>query len=76
VYEAVAIDEEMAKLITDEPDMKSLKETAIKKNYSSLWHNAIRKMLNGTTTVEEVLRVVTPDPLFNEPVHLRKTDDE
>ncbi len=74
VYEVVAIDEEMAKLITDEPDMKALKETAIKQNYSSLWHNAIRKMLNGTTTVEEVLRVVTPDPLFNEPIHLRKTD--
>jgi len=30
-------------------------------------------MLNGVTTVEEVLRVTAPDPQFNEPIHLRRT---
>ena len=73
VYEVVAVDEDMAKLITDQPDMKALKEMAKKKKYSSLWENAIRKMLNGVTTSEEVLRVAQQDPSFNEPIHLRKS---
>ena len=72
VYEVVAIDEGMAKLITDVPDMNALKEMAKKKQVRTLWENAIRKMLTGVTTIEEVLRVTQPDPLFNEPIHLRK----
>jgi general secretion pathway protein E len=73
VYEVVGIDDDMAKLITDHPDMLALKEMAKKKKFRTLWDNAIRKMLNGVTTVEEVLRVTQPDPHFNEPMHLRKT---
>jgi len=73
VYEVVGIDDDMAKLITDQPDMLALKEMAKKKKFRTLWDNAIRKMLNGVTTVEEVLRVTQPDPHFNEPMHLRKT---
>jgi len=65
----------MAKLISESPDMSVFKEMARKKNYSSLWENAVRKMLNGITTIEEVLRVAQPDPQFNEPLHLGKTDD-
>ncbi len=73
VYEVVGIDDDMAKLITDQPDMLALKEMAKKKKFRTLWDNAIRKMLNGVTTAEEVLRVTQPDPHFNEPMHLRKT---
>lgn len=73
VYEVVAVDEDVAKLITDNPDMKALREMSKKKKFSTLWENAIRKMLNGTTTAEEVLRVAQPDPQFNEPIHLRKS---
>lgn len=73
VYEVVGIDDDMAKLITDKPDMNALKEMAKKKNCRSLWENTVRKMLNGVTTVEEVLRVAQPDPLFSEPIHLRNT---
>jgi general secretion pathway protein E len=73
VYEMIGIDDDMAKLIVDEPDMLALKEMAKKKNYSSLWENAVRKMLMGTTTIEEVLRVAQPDPHFNEPIHLKRT---
>ena len=73
VYEVVGIDDDMAKLITDQPDMLALKEMAKKKKFRTLWDNAIRKMLNGVTTVEEVLRVTQADPHFNEPMHLRKT---
>ncbi len=73
VYEVATVDEEMAKLITDEPDMNALKELAKKRKFSTLWENAIRKMLGGATTVEEVLRIAQPDPLFNEAIHLRKS---
>jgi general secretion pathway protein E len=73
VYEVVAIDDDFVKLICEQPDIRALKEMAKKKKFSSLWENAIRKMLNGVTTPEEVLRVAAPDPQFNEPVHLRKS---
>lgn len=72
VYEVVAVDDDFAKLITERPDMNALKEMAKKKKCGTLWENAIRKMLHGVTTEEEVLRVTHPDPLFNEPIHLRK----
>ena len=72
VYEVVGIDDDMAKLISDQPEMLALKEMAKKKKFRTLWENAIRKMLNGVTTFEEVLRVTQPDPHFNEPIHLRK----
>jgi len=72
-YEVFAVDDEVAKLITDSPDMRAIKEMAKKKKFSFLWENAIRKMLNGVTTPEEVLRVAQPDPQFNEPIHLRRS---
>ncbi len=71
VYEVVGVDEDMAKLISESPNMADLREMAKKKKASTLWENAIRKMLTGVTTVEEVLRVTQPDPLVNEPIHLR-----
>jgi len=73
VYELVVIDDDMSKLIVENPDMMALKEMAKKKKFSSLWENAIRKMLTGVTTLDEVLRVAQPDPQFNEPIHLRRT---
>ncbi|MFH1112903.1 MAG: GspE/PulE family protein [Pseudomonadota bacterium] len=72
VYEVVAVDEDVSKIITENPDMAALREMAKKKKFSTLWENAVRKMLNGITTPEEVLRVAQPDPQFNEPIHLRK----
>ena len=75
VYEVVAIDEDMVKLITEKPDMRVLRELARKKKFSSLWENAVRKMLTGITTMDEVLSVARPDPEFNEPIHLRKSQN-
>ncbi len=72
VYEVLGVDEDIGKLITTEPSMAALKEAAKKKKFHTMWENAIRKMLNGVTTIEEVLRVAQPDPLFNEPIALRK----
>lgn len=72
-YEVIALDDDFVKLICEKPDIRVLKEMAKKKKYSTLWENSIRKMLNGITTPEEVLRVAQPDPMFNEPIHLRKS---
>jgi type II secretory ATPase GspE/PulE/Tfp pilus assembly ATPase PilB-like protein len=66
----VKIDEDISKMIVENPDPVALREMARKKKCRSLWENAIRKMLAGVTTVEEVLRVVQPDPKFNEPIRL------
>ncbi len=76
VYEVVAVDNEVAKLITESPSINALKEAARKQKFSTLWENAVRKMLAGVTSVEEVLRVARPDPLFSEPIHLRKSEDK
>jgi general secretion pathway protein E len=73
VYEVVAVDDDIAKLITDNPEMHALKEMSRKKKFSTLWQNAVRKMLNGVTTPEEVLRVAQPDSQLNEPIHLRRS---
>jgi general secretion pathway protein E len=75
VYEVVSVDDDMGKLIVEKPDAAALKEMAKKKKFSTLWENAIRKMLTRVTTEEEVLRIAHPDPMFNEPVHLRKTSE-
>ncbi len=75
VYEVVAIDDDMSKLIVEKPDMAALREMAKKKKFSTLWENAVRKMLTKITTEEEVLRVAHPDSMFNEPIHLRKTTE-
>lgn len=73
VYEVVSVDEDMSKLITAAPELKEIREMTRKKKFSTLWQNAIRKMLMGATTIDEVLRVAQPDPEFNEPIQLRKT---
>ncbi len=71
VYEVIAVDDDLSKLIVERPDVHVLKEMTRKKKYSVLWENAVRKMIQLITTPEEVLRVAQPDPQFNEPIHLR-----
>lgn len=70
VYEVVGLDDDMAQLITDSPDIIALREMAKRKKFSTLWENAIRKMIHGVTTPEEVLRVAQADPQFKEAIHL------
>ena len=65
VYEVVGVDDDLAKLIVDEPDMLALKEMVRKKKFSTLWENAIRKMLHGITTPEEVSESCTGRPAFS-----------
>jgi general secretion pathway protein E len=72
VFEIVAVDEQMSKLIVENPDVVGLKEYVRRRKFKTLWENAILKMLAGKTTPEEVLRVAQPDPHFREPFHLER----
>jgi type IV pilus assembly protein PilB len=60
VYEMLVIDDDIRKVITD-PNFSEvmLREVALKKNMLTLRQEALRKVLEGTTTIEEVLQKTT-----------------
>jgi general secretion pathway protein E len=57
IHEVLPITESVQKLITPESDIVAIRETARKEGMVTLRENAIKKLLDGTTTYEEVLRV-------------------
>jgi len=57
VYEALLITEAIRRLIVPETGTVEIREAAIEEGMVGLRENAIRKMLEGTTTYQEVLRV-------------------
>ena len=60
VYEMLVFDDDIRKAIT-EPNFSEvqLRELALKKNMLTLRQEALRKVLEGTTTIEEVLQKTT-----------------
>jgi len=61
IYEMLPITNEMKGLIKTTTDINELYEQAKKEHYQPLRSNGLLKVINGKTTLEEVLRV-TPDP--------------
>ena len=57
IHEVLPITESVQALITPESDIGKIREMAIKEGMVTLRENAIKKLLDGTTTYEEVLRV-------------------
>jgi len=57
VYEVLLITEAIRRLIVPETGTVEIREAAIEEGMVGLRENAIRKMLEGTTTYQEVLRV-------------------
>jgi len=57
IYELVPINESIRKLIKAETDTETLRAQAIKEGVYTLRQNAVKKLLEGKTTLEEVLRV-------------------
>ncbi len=57
LYELVTIDEEMRKLIHDQSGEQAL-EAVARKTSPSIVQDGIEKVLEGSTTIEEVMRVV------------------
>lgn len=59
IFEILVVDEEIKKLILNEVPDTEIKKVAISKGMKTLWDNGIKKILDGITTPEEVLREVT-----------------
>ena len=57
IYELVPVNESIRKLIKAETDTETLRAQAIKEGVYTLRQNAVKKLLEGKTTLEEVLRV-------------------
>ncbi len=58
VYENIPVTVEMEKLITKSPSHAEVLETARKNNFVSMYQDGILKVLQGTTTLEELEDVV------------------
>ncbi len=58
IFEVLEFDEELKQFITQNQDANGIRELAIKKGYEDMLRDGIRKIREGITTSEEVLRVV------------------
>jgi len=57
IYEFLKITPEIRSMIVEKKDARSIKEMAIRTGCRTLQDNAFEKVRDGTTTIEEVLRV-------------------
>ncbi len=57
IYEILIIDDEIRSMITRSVDSSMIKHAAIKKGMTTLKEDGIKKVINGTTTIKEILRV-------------------
>ena len=57
IFELVPVTGSIKKLITSETDAELLRAQAVKDGVYTLRQNALKKLLEGKTTLEEVLRV-------------------
>ena len=57
IYELIVLDEEVRSLIISKASSSIIKDAAIKKGMNTLKDSGLEKVLQGITTIEEVLRV-------------------
>lgn len=65
VYEILVLTEKMKGLIADEAPESVLRQTALAEGMKSLVHAGMEKVLQGTTSVGELLRVICTDLDFD-----------
>lgn len=58
IYEVLVIDEHIRKAIMERKDADTIRELAIKAGMTTMIEDGLRKVKEGITTIEEVLRVV------------------
>ncbi|WP_457640545.1 type II secretion system ATPase GspE [Persephonella sp.] len=58
IYEIMEIDEEMRGVISKQPESMAVREKAISKGMKTLIEDGMEKIVQGITTIEEVLQVV------------------
>ena len=61
IYEILLIDDDIRSLILAKTDSTQIQKLAIEKGLTTLAHEGARKVAEGVTTVEEVLRVTLQD---------------
>lgn len=57
IYELVVLDEEIRSLVISKASSNVIKAAAIKKGMKTLKDNGLKKVMQGITTIEEVIRV-------------------
>jgi general secretion pathway protein E len=57
IFEVLTIDATMRDLIDQGKDFLTIKDTAVKRGMRTLRQSALRRLAEGTTTFEEVVRV-------------------
>ena len=65
VFELLEIDEEIKRLISSGVSTVEIKKHLRDRNWRNLWINGLRKVERGETSLEELLRVIQPDPIIN-----------
>ncbi|MBU4274372.1 GspE/PulE family protein [Patescibacteria group bacterium] len=58
LFEAFLIDDEMEKFILTNPPVSSIRELAIKKGMVTMYQSGLIEVVEGKTTMEEILRMV------------------
>lgn len=61
LYEAFLVDSEMEKFILSNPPVSAIRDLAIKKGMVTMYQSGLLDIAEGTTTFEEVARVVEAD---------------
>ncbi|MCX5681650.1 MAG: GspE/PulE family protein [Candidatus Omnitrophica bacterium] len=61
ILEVLEVDEPIREMLIKGTSSSVIKEYAMKKGMTTLWDDAVEKLISGTTTVEEVLRVTSED---------------
>jgi len=59
IFEAILIDDHMEDFILQNPSIAALKKEAIKKGMATIYQDGLIRVLQNTTTIEEVERVVS-----------------
>ncbi|HDZ83660.1 MAG TPA: type II secretion system protein GspE, partial [Nitrospirae bacterium] len=57
IYELLEITPDIRTMITEKKDAQAVRAVAMKSGFRTLQSNAVDKILRGTTTIEEVMRV-------------------
>ena len=61
IYELMVVSDEIRALILNRDDANNIRKIAVKQGMLSLRDSAIDKLVNGTTTLDEVLRLTQLD---------------
>jgi len=59
--EILVVDEVVRDALLQKLPTRSLQQVAIRQGMQTLWQNALRRVLKGETTIEEILRVLAAD---------------